>query len=166
METRVVLGTVAVIGLGAVAVVALPGLPWWSWPVGTAGAAGLALAARCSHREVTLLPPVAGGGPDRNHARWYCDRCGRTWAAGLRTSARPERRFDGFDQAKAERSAARADVLERQRRRLALERAGLGTRAPRKPRAIRPGPRKVAPAAPTATAIGEKGAARLTFGRR
>jgi len=48
--------------------------------------------------HATLLPPVRGGGPDRDHARWYCDRCGKTWDSGLESSTRPRVIYDGFDE--------------------------------------------------------------------
>jgi hypothetical protein len=41
------------------------------------------LMSRCPHEDATLLPSVRNAGPDRDHARWYCDRCGRTWNADV-----------------------------------------------------------------------------------
>jgi hypothetical protein len=103
---------------------------WWTMPLGLTVVLGAWLGGRCWHREISLLPPVPGGGPDREYARWHCSGCGATWAAGLESSTRPRRRYSGFDQAKAEQAAARADTLERERRRLAVERAGLSKKAP------------------------------------
>ena len=62
---------------------------------------------------------MRGGGPDRDHARWYCDRCGKTWDSGLEPSTRPRVIYDGYDEHKAVRAAARADSRDKQRRRLA-----------------------------------------------
>lgn len=116
----VVLLTVAIAGL-----VMFPGA--WSSRI-AALAAGLLVVAlmlrRCSHRNATLLPPVRGEGPDRDHARWYCDRCGATWDATLEPASRPRLIYNGYDESKAVRAAARADALEEQRRRLAVRRAG------------------------------------------
>ena len=103
---------------------------WWTLPLGLTVVAGAWLGARCWHRDVSLLPPVPGGGPDREHARWHCNGCGATWASGLESSTRPRPSYLGYDQAKAGQAAARADTLERERRRLAIERAGLAQKAP------------------------------------
>ena len=99
---------------------------WWTMPLGLMLVAGAWLGGRCWHRDVSLLPPVPGAGADREFARWHCNGCGATWAAGLESSTRPRPLYSGYDQAKAEQAAARADTLERERRRLAVERAGLG----------------------------------------
>ena len=103
---------------------------WWTLPLGVTVVAGAWLGGRCWHRDVSLLPPVPGGGPDREHARWHCNRCGATWASGLESATRPRPMYSGYDQAKASQAAARADTLERERRRLAMERAGLSTKVP------------------------------------
>ena len=58
-------------------------------------------------------------------ARWHCNGCGATWASGLESTTRPRVKYLGYDQAKAGQAAARADTLERERRRMAIERAGL-----------------------------------------
>jgi hypothetical protein len=123
---------------------------WSRWGVVALVAAGIlgwVLSFRCTHRYATLLPPVRGGGPDRDHARWYCDRCGKTWDSGLEPSTRPRVIYDGYDEHKAVRAAARADALDKQRRRLATKRGG-GNRQrpsrPARPAAVsRPGPRPV-----------------------
>ena len=123
MQARpMVVITVFVVAI--VAGAALP--PWLRAALAVAAAAGTAtvLATRCGHRHATLLPAVHGAGPDRDHARWYCDRCGRTWPAGFATDTRPRLIFDGYDEHKAVRAAARADALEKERRRLATKRAG------------------------------------------
>ena len=124
-----------VVGVVLVAVVALVGAGalatrWWTLPLGVVMVAGAWLGGRCWHRDVSLLPPVPGGGPDREYSRWHCNGCGATWAAGLESSNRPRPLYLGYDQAKATQSAARADTLERERRRLAIERAGLSRTAP------------------------------------
>jgi hypothetical protein len=105
---------------------------------------------------------VANAGPDRDHARWFCHRCGATWTANLGVTARPTPRFAGYDEAKAVRAAARAATLDRQRRRLAVERAGLRPTAARLTRRTTPGPRPLDPA------VGDSVAhtARSTTGRK
>ena len=120
---------------------------WMAWRIALLATAVLfaGLAARwCSHRHATLLPPVHDAGPDRDHARWYCDRCGHTWAASFQSGTRPRVIFRGYDQTKAVRAAARADTLERQRRRLATQRAGFD-RPRHEPitQELRPGPRPI-----------------------
>ena len=104
-------------------------------------AVSVTLLRRCSHRYATLQPPVRGGGPDRDHARWYCDRCGRTWDAGLESSTRPRVVFEGYDENKAVRAAVRAEALDKQRRRLANKRAGGSRNRPRTVHVPRTGPR-------------------------
>src|SRR5690348_7503224 len=74
---------------------------WTRW--GVVGVIAMAmlgwlLTLRCSHRYATLLPPVRGAGPDRDHARWYCDRCGKTWDSSLAVSTRPRMTYDGYDE--------------------------------------------------------------------
>lgn len=116
----------ALVGVFVVAaVLAMSYIGWWTLPLGLTVVAGAWLGGRCWHRDVSLLPPVPGGGPDREHARWHCNGCGATWASGLESATRPRVRYLGYDQAKAGQAAARADTLERERRRMAVERAGL-----------------------------------------
>lgn len=108
---------------------------------------GWLLSFRCSHRYATLQPPVHGAGPERDHARWYCDRCGKTWDSGLEPSTRPRVIYNGYDENKAVKAAARADALDKQRRRLATKRGGNRQRPVRPAVAAasrnstRPGPR-------------------------
>lgn len=101
------------------------------------------LARRCAHQDATLQPPVRGEGPDRDHARWYCDRCGKIWDAGLEPTTRPRVIYYGFDEHKASLAATRAESVERQRRKLATKRAG-GGRQPTRP-VGHPGPQRVRP---------------------
>jgi len=124
------LGVVAVLVLALSAAVA-SGL-WLQLSVALGAlvaVAGAIVLMQCHHRHATLLPPVHGAGSDRDHARWYCDRCGHTWAATFEPETRPRLVFGGYDERKAQRSAARADVLEKERRRMAVKRAGWGTQA-------------------------------------
>jgi hypothetical protein len=124
MKNHPVIGGAAVVGVMAGGVAAGPA---YQWIFGVASVVLLALwvlGRRCSHRYATLQPPVHGAGPDRDHARWYCDRCGQTWDASFATDTRPRVIYDGFDEQKAVRAAARADAFEKQRRRLADKRAG------------------------------------------
>jgi transposase-like protein len=129
-----VLATAVTIGQwtrwGVVALVAMAVLGWL-------------LTFRCTHRYATLLPPVRDGGPDRDHARWYCDRCGKTWDSGLASSTRPRVIYSGHDEQKAVLAAARADSLDKQRRRIATKRTSGAKRTSRPAPASRPGPRPV-----------------------
>jgi hypothetical protein len=130
------------VGLVAAAVTVSQWSRWGVVALGAAGTLGFLLSIRCTHRHATLLPPVRGGGPDRDHARWYCDRCGKTWDSGLESSTRPRVIYDGFDEHMAVRAAARADSLDKQRRRLATKRGGNTQPRPSRPAPVsRPGPR-------------------------
>lgn len=116
----------AVLGVFMLAgALAMSYIGWWTLPLGLTVVAAAWLGGRCWHRDVSLLPPVPGGGPDREKARWHCNGCGATWASGLESTTRPRPMYSGYDQAKAGQAAARADTLERERRRMAMERAGL-----------------------------------------
>ena len=124
------LGMFAVFVLAVAAALVSP--LWLRWLLAggaVAAAAGLLLLRQCGHQHATLLPPVHGAGPERDHARWYCDRCGQTWAAGFAAETKPRVIYSGYDENKAQRSAARADTLERDRRRMAVKRAGWGQTA-------------------------------------
>ena len=145
MRTRdlaIALGLVAAVGTSAV--VFKPSLAYILVP-----ALGLTwvLGRQCAHPHATLLPPVSGAGSDRDHARWYCDRCGREWAASISAGVRPRTVYQGFDEGLAARTAARAETVERQRRRLADKRSAARQRQPRRAvpvTAARSGPRPVA----------------------
>ena len=132
-----------------VLVAAAAAVSYWSrWGLAgivVAAMAGLVLTRRCTHRYATLLPPVRDAGPDRDHARWYCDRCGRTWDAHLESTTHPRVIYTGYDEHKAVKAAARAEGLDKQRRRLADKRAGGSRRRPMKPAVVaqRTGPRPV-----------------------
>ena len=137
------LGVFAVLSLAVAS--ALSTEPWLQWLLASAALAGAAVTfmmMQCSHRHATLLPPGHGEGPERDHARWYCDRCGHTWAATFVPETRPRLIYGGYDEHKAQRSAARADVLEKERRRMAVKRAGWAqTPAVQSGTAARTGPR-------------------------
>ena len=145
MRSRFAFG-VALLALAVAGLVMFPDA--WSSRI-AAVAAGILIVAviarGCSHRHPTLLPAVRGAGPDRDHARWYCDRCGATWDASLEPVSRPRVIYDGYDESKAISAAARADALEEQRRRLAVRRAGWVTPPTRadRPRSRASGPRPV-----------------------
>ncbi len=83
-------------------------------------------SAWCRHPgPLGLLPPVTNADGTRSTARWFCDRCGKTWPAAFERDQTPILRFDGYDQSKAPHAARRAQDLERRQRHLALRRAGL-----------------------------------------
>ena len=110
------------------------------------GALGLVISRRCTHRHATLLPPVRNAGPDRDHARWYCDRCGRTWDADLESTTHPRVIYQGHDEQKAVDAAIRADAFDKRRRQLATQRADTrpSRSRPSKPASItRIGPKPV-----------------------
>ena len=67
------------------------------------------VAARIGTPRCCLRSGAAG--PDRDHARWYCDRCGRTWDAAFESATRPRVISTGHDEAKAVKAAARADAV-------------------------------------------------------
>ena len=100
--------------------------------VGAGAVAALFVVRRvfvCRHPgPLGLLPPVENGEGGRTEARWYCDTCGKSWAAGLNQEARVIQRFTGYDESKAVASAKRADELVRRQRSLAVGRAGLAGR--------------------------------------
>jgi hypothetical protein len=94
----------------------------------SAGGAVLYWFGRCHHGDrLGLLPPTAGADGARLPARWYCDRCGRSWPAGLDHDRSPVVRFSGYDQSKLPAAARRAAALEKQRQALAIRRAGIVT---------------------------------------
>lgn len=139
------LSVIAVVGLAFAAALSKA-----AWLQGLLGAGALVAAVamismmHCSHRHATLQPPVHGAGPDRDHARWYCDRCGHTWSATFEPETRPRLIYGGYDEHKAQRSAARAEVLEKERRRMAVKRAGWGqTPAVQSTTDTRTGPRSL-----------------------
>lgn len=120
-------------GLAGMLTAAVAVSQWTRWGVVALVAMavlGFLLSFRCTHRYATLLPPVRDGGPDRDHARWYCDRCGKTWDSRLEPSTRPRVIYDGYDENKAVRAAARAEALDKQRRRLATKRGGGNRKQP------------------------------------
>jgi hypothetical protein len=83
-------------------------------------------SAWCRHPgPLGLLPPVTNPDGTRSSAHWFCDRCGKTWAASFEREHTPILKFDGYDQSKAPDAARRANELERRQRTLALRRAGL-----------------------------------------
>lgn len=93
-----------------------------------AGGAVLYWFGRCHHGDrLGLLPPTMAADGTRLPARWYCDNCGRTWAAGLEHDRSPVVRFSGYDQSKLPAAARRAATLDKQRQALAIRRAGLVT---------------------------------------
>ena len=84
-----------------------------------------AYAFRCHHPgPLGLLPPTTEADGTRLPARWFCDRCSRTWPAGFEHEHRPIPRYEGFDQSKAPEAARRADDLYKKTHAMALRRAG------------------------------------------
>lgn len=99
----------------------------WSTVVFGAAASGVAgWCFKCHHPgPLGLLPPVDEANGDRTPARWYCDRCGHAWPAGIDHGKPPVQRFTGYDESKAIGAAKRADELSVRQRDLAVRRAGL-----------------------------------------
>ena len=93
--------------------------------------------SRCSHSgPLGLQPPVTNPDGTRSPAMWFCDRCGKSWPAGLEHDTHVVARFVGYDQSKASGAARRADELGRRTRAMALKRAGYS--AGRHPSTVRP----------------------------
>jgi len=100
----------------------------WLWVSVPALVALVALAwrFRCLHRgPLSLLPAVTDFTGVKLPARWYCDRCGRSWAAEFQHETKPVQKFVGYDEKKAGQAIERAQMLEDQRRSIALLRAVL-----------------------------------------
>ena len=115
----------ATIALGSL--VAMAGVPYFWARIGF-GLMALAAGSqflKCRHSgPLGLLPPVEGPDGERLPARWFCDRCGKSWPAGLERDHAPIPRFTGYDPTKAVRAARRAGELEASQRKLALRRSG------------------------------------------
>lgn len=123
---------VVVVSVGAMA--AIGGL----WPLaglGIVALSGACVALRCSHPgPLGLWPSTMNDKNEVVPAQWFCDRCGKSWAAGFDHGRPPVQKFTGYDESKAVRSALRASELEQRQRVLALKRAGFEHAEPRKPR--------------------------------
>jgi hypothetical protein len=119
----------ALVVVGVVAVVFVVDA-FFGWVlIGGIGAAGLAAQlGRCRHPHPALQPATVDHFGRHSPAHWYCDDCGRRWAASFEHESRPIQRFAGFDPSKAVDAARRADELETRRREMALVRAGLSSR--------------------------------------
>ena len=142
MGTKTWLLAGAFVGVVASGTAVWNGAPWGIATLIASAAILWLISRQCTHRYATLLPPVPDSGPERDHARWYCDRCGRTWDSGLQATTRPRVIYNGYDEQKAVQAALRADTLDKQRRRLATERGGMSRPRVAKPAAAsRPGPR-------------------------
>jgi hypothetical protein len=88
---------------------------------------------QCRHVEPGLLPPLTEADGTKVPSRWFCSKCGKTWAAAIESERRPVLRFKGYDESKLVNAARRADHLERVQRGLAVRRAGIDAH-PRRPR--------------------------------
>lgn len=105
----------------------MPGLPWWCLALGLviAGAVAWRLSV-CQHDgPLALLPSTTDIDGAPLPPRWFCDACGRTWAANFEKEQTPVRKFTGYDESKAVNAAKRASELAERQRVLALQRAGL-----------------------------------------
>lgn len=113
------------IAIGVAIALGIQGMSWLGVPVVLGGSVifwGLRL---CRHPgPLALLPPTTDFTGVRQPARWYCDKCGRTWEANFERVQRPVQKFVGYDETKAMGSAKRAAELADKRRALALDRAG------------------------------------------
>jgi hypothetical protein len=98
----------------------------------------------CSHPgPLGLMPPTDDGAGGRTAARWFCDRCGKSWPAGLEHESHIIQRFTGYDETKAVAARKRADDLAKRQRTLAVGRAGQSAgkpAPPQKPDTDRKGP--------------------------
>jgi hypothetical protein len=112
-------------------------LPWWGLTLGIAVAGILAVKlSGCSHDGPLALLPATRTSRARAATRWFCDECGKTWAANFDKVQTPVRKFTGYDESKAVNAAKRASDLVDRQRALALQRAGMRPAATtRKPKA-------------------------------
>jgi hypothetical protein len=113
-------------------------LPWWAVVIASAvGGPVVWLLSGCSHPgPLGLLPATTDLGGQPLPPRWFCDQCGKTWAANFEKEHKPIPRFTGYDESKAVESARRAAQLADRQRGLALQRAGF--RAAVKPSRVLP----------------------------
>ena len=104
----------------------VPGLPTWALVLGLAAVGALAWRlSACSHDgPLALLPATTEIDGAPLPPRWFCDACGKAWVANFEKEHTPVRKFTGYDESKAVRSAKRASDLEDRQRALALQRAG------------------------------------------
>jgi hypothetical protein len=103
------------------------GLPWWGLAMVLVSVSGFAWwLSQCRHRgPLGLLPATTDIDGTALPPRWFCDSCGKTWAAHFEREHTPIQRFTGYDESKAVRAAKRASELADRQRALALQRAGL-----------------------------------------
>jgi hypothetical protein len=119
----------------------IPGVPPWALSLGIAAVGMLAWRLSvCPHEgPLALLPATTDIEGAPLPPRWFCDSCGKTWAANFDRAQTPVAKFTGYDESKAVNAAKRAAELSDRQRVLALQRAGLRPsaagprRAPAKP---------------------------------
>jgi len=123
----------SVLLLAFAGVLRIAALPWSAVGAGLAVMAVIAWRlSDCSHPgPLGLLPATTDLDGAPLPPRWYCDRCGRTWAAHFEKEHTPVYRFSGYDESKAVHAARRATELADRQRHLALQRAGLRRAAKR-----------------------------------
>lgn len=94
--------------------------------------AGLILGwriARCRHTfGFALIPKTIGHDGEAVAPFWRCPDCGRTRAVDLTPAGHYTYRITGFDGTRAPRAAQRAHMLEIERTRAAIQRAGMSGR--------------------------------------
>jgi hypothetical protein len=130
----------AVVVVAVIAGLRIPGLPLWALGVGVviAGAAAWRLSI-CQHSgPLALLPATTDLDGAPLPPRWFCDACGKTWAANFEKEHTPVRKFTGYDESKAVNAARRAAELADRQRLLALQRAGLRPAAQAAARRVKP----------------------------
>jgi len=131
-------------------------LIWLAVPA-VVGLVALAWRYRCLHRgPLSLLPAVTDFTGQRLPARWFCDRCGQSWAAQFDHETKPVQKFVGYDEGKASAAIERAQVLEDQKRSINMQRAGLSrTRIVRRRKGPGVAPDPPAPARPNVVPIAD-----------
>jgi hypothetical protein len=143
-----ILAVAGAVGLG------LTGVSWLGVPAVAGVAIVTVLLKTCRHPgPLALLPPTTDFTGAKQPARWYCDRCGKTWEAVFERAQTPVQRFTGYDAAKAVGAAKRAAELADRRRALALDRAGL---KPQSKRASKPAAAMVAAETADVVQIGQR----------
>lgn len=117
----------AIVVFGIVGAVQVHGLPRWG--LGAVllalGLIGWRLSVCPHHGPLALLPSTTDLDGAKLPARWFCDACGKTWAANLEKPQTPIQKFKGYDESKATQSAKRARELVESTRILAARRAGV-----------------------------------------
>ena len=154
MQRVLSVGLLLIVAVAGAVGLGLAGVSWLGVPAVAGVVTVMVLLKACRHSgPLALLPPTTDFTGARQPARWYCDRCGKTWEAVFERSQTPIQRFTGYDEAKAVGAAKRASELADRRRALAVDRAGL---KPQGKRASKPAAAMVAAETAAVVQIGQR----------